>query len=89
MRLEPLYKKYRDEAVQDLVQQGLERGLQEGLQQERRNTIENMLLARFGRLDSELETIIEPLLALSYGEFAPLLSQLSREELLRRFPADN
>ncbi len=77
MRLEPLYKKYRDEAVQ------------QGIQQERRNTIENMLLTRFGRLDSELETIIEPLLALSYGEFAPLLSQLSREKLLRRFRADN
>ncbi len=105
MRLEPLYKKYREEAVQEGVQQGLERGLQQGLerglqqglerglqqglQQERRNTIENMLLARFGRLDPELETIIEPLLALSYGEFAPLLSQLSREELLRRFRADN
>jgi len=97
MRLEPLYKKYRDEAVQEGVQQGLERGiqqglergLQQGLQQERRNTIENMLLTRFGRLDSELETIIEPLLALSYPEFAPLLSQLSREELLRRFRADN
>ena len=93
MRLEPLYKKYREEAVEEGVQQGLERGiqqgLQQGLQQERRNTIENMLLARFGTLDQELETIIEPLLALSYGEFAPLLSQLSREELLRRFSADN
>ncbi len=113
MRLEPLYKKYRDEAVQEGLergikqgleqglerglerglQQGLEQGIQQGLerglQQERRNTIENMLLTRFGRLDSELETIIEPLLALSYGEFAPLLSQLSREELLRRFRVDN
>ncbi len=109
MRLEPLYKKYRDEAVQEGLergikqgleqglergfnegrQQGRQQGLNEGLQQERRNTIENMLLTRFGRLDSELETIIEPLLALSYPEFAPLLSQLSREELLRRFRADN
>ena len=117
MRLEPLYKKYRDEAVQEGLErgikqgleqglerglnegrqqgrqqglnEGLQQGLNEGLQQERRNTIENMLLARFGRLDSELETIIEPLLALSYPEFAPLLSQLSREELLRRFRADN
>jgi len=77
MRLEPLYKKYREEAVQ------------EGVQQERRNTIENMLLARFGTLDPELETIIEPLLALSSREFAPLFFQLSREELLRRFRADN
>ncbi len=77
MRLEPLYKKYREEAVQ------------EGVQQERRNTIENMLLARFDALDPELETIIEPLLALSSREFYPLLSQLSREELLRRFRADN
>ncbi len=129
MRLEPLYKKYRDEAVQEGlergikqgleqglerglerglqqgleqgIQQGLERGIEQGLergierglerglQQERRNTIENMLLARFGTLDPELETIIEPLLALSYPEFAPLLSQLSREKLLRRFRADN
>ncbi|MEM7714421.1 MAG: hypothetical protein AAF349_12750 [Cyanobacteria bacterium P01_A01_bin.68] len=44
-----------------------------------------MLRIRFGSLDEELSTIIEPLLSLSTEEFTPLLLQLSREELIERF----
>lgn len=56
-----------------------------GVRNGRRTIIENFLRARFGDLDDELSGIIEPLLELSSEEFAVLLLQLSREELLARF----
>ncbi|MFB2897250.1 hypothetical protein ACE1CI_30410 [Aerosakkonemataceae cyanobacterium BLCC-F50] len=73
MELSPLLLKWREEA------------LQEGLRTERRTMIENFLRAKFGVLDEELSGIIEPLLELPSEEFAVLLLQLSREELLARF----
>ncbi|MFB2897847.1 hypothetical protein ACE1CI_33455 [Aerosakkonemataceae cyanobacterium BLCC-F50] len=73
MELSPLLLQWRDEA------------LQEGVRRERRATIENLLRVRFGNLDEELSGIIEPLLELPPEEFAVLLLQLSREELLARF----
>jgi hypothetical protein len=73
MELSPLLLKWREEA------------LQEGLRTERRTMIENFLRAKFGVLDEELSVIIEPLLELPSSEFAVLLLQLSREELLARF----
>jgi hypothetical protein len=54
-------------------------------QEGQRSVIENLLRARFGSLDEELNEIIQPLLALTPEEFSPLLIQLSREELLNRF----
>lgn len=69
MRLSPLY---------------LER-LSEATQQGERLVVENLLKVRFGVLDEELSAIIEPLLALSPEEFTPLLLELSREDLLKRF----
>ncbi|MBW4688499.1 MAG: hypothetical protein KME40_26265 [Komarekiella atlantica HA4396-MV6] len=69
MRLEPLYQQDREQAK---------------LEGERL-VVENLLQVRFGSLDNELQAIIEPLLALSPGEFTPLLIQLSREELITRF----
>jgi hypothetical protein len=77
MRLAPLYQQDRELAKQE----GEKRGLQQG----ERLVIENLLKFRFGSLDAELATIIEPILALSPEEFTPLLMQLSREELLARF----
>ncbi|WP_407884265.1 hypothetical protein [Scytonema sp. NUACC26] len=50
--------------------------------------MKNLLLARFGKLDSELMTIIQPILNLPATEYALLLlqfSSLSREDLLARF----
>lgn len=87
MRLSPLF----DQELERVRQEGQQQGLQQGLQQQRR-VIENILRVRFGELDEQLTAIIEPLLALSPEEFAPLLlqlSNLSREELLARFGGQN
>jgi hypothetical protein len=81
MELSPLLLQWRDEALQE----GEERGLQQGARTERRTMIENLLRVRFGILDQELSGIIEPLVELPSEEFAVLLLQLSREELLARF----
>jgi hypothetical protein len=59
--------------------------LQEGVQEGQRQVVENLLRARFGLLDTELERIIEPLLNLPPQEYSRLLLELSREELLTRF----
>ena len=77
MRLAALYKQDRALTVQE--------GIQQGVVQERRNTIENIMRARFGALDPELEGIVEPLLMLPSNELTPLLLELSRSELLSRF----
>ncbi|MCL1475247.1 hypothetical protein [Argonema antarcticum] len=85
MELSPLYLERLDAAVQSGVEQGIERGIQRGIQQGERLVIENMLRVRFGVLDEELRSIIEPLLELPPEEFTRLLMQLSRDELLDRF----
>lgn len=81
MRLAALYKQERALAVQE----GMDKGIQQGVVQERRNHIENIMRARFGALDPELEGIIDPLLVLPSNELTPLLLELSRSELLSRF----
>ena len=73
MQLSPLYL------------QRLEEATQQGRQAERRATIENLLVVRFGSLDDTLSAIIPHLLELPPEEFTRLLLQLSREELLARF----
>ncbi len=73
MRLSPLYE------------QRLEEATQQGIQQGQRVVVENLLRARFGSLDDQLEAIIEPVLELPPEEFTRELLQLSREELLARF----
>ena len=77
MQLSPIYEQRLAEAEQ--------KGKQEGEINGCRTVIENLLRVRFGTLDEQLSTIIEPILALSPEEFTPLLVQLSREDLLRRF----
>ncbi len=72
-------------ALSPIYSQKLAEARQEGRQIERRTTIENLLRTRFGSLDEDLRTIVEPLSALSPEEFSVLLLQLSREELLARF----
>ncbi len=62
-----------------------EQRLAEATHQGQRIVVENLLRVRFGTLDNSLQAIIEPLLALPPEEFTPLLLQLSRGDLLRRF----
>jgi len=77
MNLSPAYLRWREETLQE--------GKQEGRQEGRQEVIENLLKARFGTLDKELSSLIEPLLQLPPEEFTPLLLNLEREELLNRF----
>ncbi|MEO1433081.1 MAG: hypothetical protein AAFV71_29250 [Cyanobacteria bacterium J06633_8] len=55
------------------------------MQEGQRQVVENLLKARFGELDEQLAEIIEPMLQLPPQEYASLLLQLPREELLERF----
>ena len=73
MNLSPIYLERLAEAEQ--------KGRNEG----QRTVIENLLKAKFGNLDDELNSIVQPLLALRPEEFSPLLLQLSCEELISRF----
>ncbi|MEO1560800.1 MAG: hypothetical protein AAFS12_14660 [Cyanobacteria bacterium J06632_19] len=64
------------------------RGVERGKEEERRQIVENFLLARFGDVDEQLAGIVEPILSLSPQEYSNLLlqlSNLSREQLLERF----
>ncbi|MBW4505105.1 MAG: hypothetical protein KME64_01080 [Scytonematopsis contorta HA4267-MV1] len=73
---------------QETELRGLERGMERGMEQERRQLLENLFLARFGEVDPQLATIVQPILNLPPQEYASLLlqlSSLSREELLARF----
>ena len=72
-----------------VYQEALAEGEERGIQQGERLVVENLLRVRFGELDKALQGIIDPILALSPQEFTPLLIQLSREELLRRFGGNN
>ena len=73
---------------QATVERGKEIGKEIGKSQERRQLLESLLLARFGQVDSVLDTIVEPILNLPMTEYTSLLLQLpslSREDLLVRF----
>ncbi len=88
MRLAPLYQQDREQAIREGEQRGIQLGEQRGIQQGQRQLIENFLRVRFGELDEELSTLIDPLLALPAEEMTALMLQLatlSREELLGRF----
>ena len=93
MRLEPLFDREIEQIKQEYEEriQRERRTLEERIQQERRKyqqSIEGMLRLRFGAVDEELATIIEPLAALPSEEYMALMLQLpdlSREELLTRF----
>ncbi|MDB9513451.1 hypothetical protein PN499_19840 [Kamptonema animale CS-326] len=81
MQLSPAYLQWRE----DTLREGMQQGMQQGIRAERRATIENLLRVRFGSLDEELSAVIEPMLELLPEEFAQLLLQTSRDELLARF----
>jgi hypothetical protein len=77
MKLSEMYQQQLEEIKKQERQEGIER--------ERRAMIESILEVRFGEVDSQLATIINPLIAMNREEFTLLLLQLSREELLARF----
>ena len=77
MRLSPLYTQKLEEAER--------RGERKGQIEGQKKLVETLLKSRFGSLDNQLSTVIEPLLSLPTEEFTPLLLKLSREELLERF----
>ena len=89
MKLSQMYQQQLEEIKkqerQEGVQEGEKLGLDRGIERERRAMIESILQVRFGEVDSQLATIINPLIAMNREEFTPLLLQLSREELLARF----
>jgi hypothetical protein len=89
MKLSEMYQQQLEElkkqGLQEGRQEGRQEGQQEGIERERRAMIESILQVRFGAVDSQLASIINPLIAMSREEFTPLLLQLSREELLARF----
>lgn len=76
----------RQQAKKEGLEQVLERGRGEGKQEATRLLIENIFRVRFGEIDEELAATIAPIMQLSSEEFTPLLLQLSREELIDRFP---
>jgi hypothetical protein len=77
------------QAYLEWEQETVERGKEIGKEQGQRSVVENLLVCRFGSLDSELQAIIPSILALSPSEFTPMLMQLSREELINRFNMQN
>ncbi|GAB1541257.1 hypothetical protein NUACC21_39270 [Scytonema sp. NUACC21] len=63
-------------------------GRLEGRTEERHELVRIIFVNRFGIIDEELETIVEPLTNLPMSELSSLLlslSNLSQEELLARF----
>ncbi|RUT07795.1 hypothetical protein DSM106972_020550 [Dulcicalothrix desertica PCC 7102] len=80
MLLSEVYQEWEEKTKQ----QGLEQGLEQGRQQEQRLVIENLLKARFGKIDPELASIIPSLLTLPTEEYTVLLLK-PREELLAYF----
>jgi hypothetical protein len=84
MNLTPAYLEW--ERITEL--RGLERGKEIGKEEERRQIVENLLLARFGFIDEQLAAVVQPVLNLIPHEYTTLLlqlSSLSREQLLARF----
>lgn len=71
--------------LQPLLEEKLAQSIQQGIQQGERLVVENVLKARFRELDAELSVLIDSILTFPPEEFTPLLLQLSREELVRRF----
>ena len=89
MKLSEMYQQQlealKKQGLQEGLEEGRQEGRQEGVERERRAMIESIMQVRFGQVDSQLQTIINPLIAMNREEFTPLLLQLSREELLARF----
>jgi hypothetical protein len=71
-----------------LYQENIQAAEEKGTQNERRATLETILSSRFGRIDPELTTVIDKVIALSASDYSQLLPQLfsiAREDLLKQF----
>jgi hypothetical protein len=86
MKLSQIYQEQLEEIKKQERQEGELLGIDRGVQRERRAMVESILEVRFGKVDADLATIIDQVIAMSREEFTPLLLQLSREELLAKFP---
>jgi hypothetical protein len=86
MKLSQIYQEQLEEIKKQERQEGELLGIDRGVQIERRAMVESILEVRFGKVDADLATIIDQVIAMSREEFTPLLLQLSREELLAKFP---
>jgi hypothetical protein len=76
------------EGIQEGLQQGIQQGLQQGIQAERQTTLENLLKAKFGKLDESLVVMLPVLVALSAEDYTQLLLELprlSQDEVVARF----
>ncbi|MBW4599140.1 MAG: hypothetical protein KME29_05845 [Calothrix sp. FI2-JRJ7] len=85
-------KEAPDEEENDLIMtlspiylEKLEEVRLEGRLEGQRNFIEGLLRLRFGSIDGELTAIVDKASTLAPDEILPLLTQLSREELINRF----
>ncbi len=87
MSLSQTYLQWKEATKQEGREEGLQQGLQQGREEAQRILIQTLLQNRFGRLDSGFEAVIESLLKLPPEEYSPLLLSASREDLLRRFAA--
>ncbi len=85
MKLTPLYTKWREEGILEGKQEGILEGKQEGILEGKQESIENILKAKFGTLDENLSSLIQPLSELPSEEMARLMMNLSREYLLKNF----
>jgi hypothetical protein len=70
---------------QEGIQEGIQQGIQQGQQEKARNLIQSLLRSRFGVLDEELLSMVEPLVQIPDDEVARILLSSSREELVGRF----
>lgn len=88
MNLSQAYLEWEQETELRGMERGKEIGKEIGKEQERRQIVENLLLARFGSIDEQLAAIVEPILSLPAQDYAVMLMQLSslsKEQLLTRF----
>ncbi|TAE57427.1 MAG: hypothetical protein EAZ87_16220 [Nostocales cyanobacterium] len=88
MKLSEMYQELLEQIKEEKRQEGIHQGREEGEKRERRAMAESILQVRFGKVDDDLEQVIDKIITLNREEFTPLLLQLSREELLGRFQED-
>jgi hypothetical protein len=70
------------------MERGIEQGIEKGLEQERRSNISTLLELRYGSIDEQLIAIFPQLMTLTSIEYTPLIFQLTKQELIAHFSAD-
>jgi flagellar biosynthesis/type III secretory pathway protein FliH len=85
MALSQAYLEWEQQTKQRGIEQGIERGVERGFKQGVERVVTNILSARFGAIDEELESILPAILELPIEDSTPLLLQLTRQELIQRF----